>query len=87
VITLAEGPEAVDLLDLTVALGQRARAGDERAADELARRVAELDLDEAEVLVRALTRWFQLVNLAEDNEGQAPAGPRSGRCRRGHRGR
>ena len=68
VITLAEGPEAVELLDLTVALGQRARGGDEGAADELARRVAEVDLDAAEVLVRALTRWFQLVNLAEDNE-------------------
>jgi phosphoenolpyruvate carboxylase len=68
VITLAEGPEAVELLDLTVALGQRARGGDEGAARELADRVAELDLDAAEVLVRALTRWFQLVNLAEDNE-------------------
>jgi phosphoenolpyruvate carboxylase len=68
VITLAEGPGAVELLDLTVVLGQRARAGDEGAARELADRVAELDLDAAEVLVRALTRWFQLVNLAEDNE-------------------
>ena len=27
-----------------------------------------LDLARTEVLVRALTRWFQLVNLAEDNE-------------------
>jgi phosphoenolpyruvate carboxylase len=68
VITLAEGPEAVQLLDLTVDLGQRARRGDDGAADELGRRVAELSLDNAEVLVRALTRWFQLVNLAEDNE-------------------
>jgi phosphoenolpyruvate carboxylase len=68
VIALAEGPGAVELLDLTVELGQRARRGDDAAADELARRVAGLSLDEAEVLVRALTRWFQLVNLAEDNE-------------------
>ena len=30
--------------------------------------MAGLTLDETEVLVRALTRWFQLVNLAEDNE-------------------
>ena len=28
----------------------------------------ELSVERAEVLVRALTRWFQLVNLAEDNE-------------------
>lgn len=68
VISGAEGPGAVELLDLTVDLGQRARRGDEGAADELAARVAELSLDQAEVLVRALTRWFQLVNLAEDNE-------------------
>jgi phosphoenolpyruvate carboxylase len=68
VIELAEGRQAVELLDLTVDLGQRARRGDDAAADELAERVAGLSLDEAEVLVRALTRWFQLVNLAEDNE-------------------
>jgi phosphoenolpyruvate carboxylase len=68
VIALGEGPEAVALLDDTIALGQRARLGDESAADELAALVAELDLDQAEVLVRALTRWFQLINLAEDNE-------------------
>ncbi len=30
--------------------------------------VAELDREPTEVLVRSLTRWFQLVNLAEDNE-------------------
>src|SRR6267154_1162632 len=30
--------------------------------------VAGLGLDQTEVLVRSLSRWFQLVNLAEDNE-------------------
>jgi phosphoenolpyruvate carboxylase len=68
VIALGEGPEAVALLDDTIALGRRARLGDETAADALAALVGELDLDQAEVLVRALTRWFQLINLAEDNE-------------------
>ncbi|HEX3834949.1 MAG TPA: phosphoenolpyruvate carboxylase [Solirubrobacteraceae bacterium] len=68
VIALGEGPEAVALLDDTIALGRRARLGDETAADELATLVGALDLDQAEVLVRALTRWFQLINLAEDNE-------------------
>ena len=34
----------------------------------LAELVAGLTLDETEILVRSLTRWFQLVNLAEDNE-------------------
>ena len=68
VITLAEGPEAVELLDRAVALGRDARQGDAAAADALAALVRELSLERAEVLVRALTRWFQLVNLAEDNE-------------------
>jgi phosphoenolpyruvate carboxylase len=68
VIGLGEGPGAVALLDDTIALGRRARLGDQAAADELARIVGELDLADTEVLVRALTRWFQLINLAEDNE-------------------
>jgi phosphoenolpyruvate carboxylase len=62
------GPRILRLLDDAVALGQEARLGDERAADRLAELVASLTLDETEVLVRSLTRWFQLVNLAEDNE-------------------
>jgi phosphoenolpyruvate carboxylase len=68
VIALGDGPEAMALLDDTIALGRRARLGDETAADELAALVGALDLAQAEVLVRALTRWFQLINLAEDNE-------------------
>jgi phosphoenolpyruvate carboxylase len=68
VIAIGDGPAAVRLLDDAVTLGQQARLGDERAADRLAALVSGLSLDEMEVLVRALTRWFQLVNLAEDNE-------------------
>jgi phosphoenolpyruvate carboxylase len=68
VIALGDGPEAAALLDDTIALGRRARLGDESAASELAALTAGLALDQAEVLVRALTRWFQLINLAEDNE-------------------
>ncbi len=68
VITLGEGPEAVALLDDAIELGRRARLGDASAADELAELIGGLELDQTEVLVRALTRWFQLINLAEDNE-------------------
>jgi phosphoenolpyruvate carboxylase len=68
VIAMGEGEDAVRLLDDAVALGQAARFGDEQAADRLAELVAGLTLEETEVLVRSLTRWFQLVNLAEDNE-------------------
>jgi phosphoenolpyruvate carboxylase len=71
VIAMADGVGGVrvlQLLDDAVTLGQEARLGDEGAADRLADLVADLSLDDTEVLVRALTRWFQLVNLAEDNE-------------------
>ena len=46
--------------------GRRATATGTRRTTVRARRRA--GLDEAEVLVRSLTRWFQLINLAEDNE-------------------
>jgi phosphoenolpyruvate carboxylase len=68
VIALGEGDDALALLDEAVELGQRARRGSDADADALAELVAGLDLDRMEVLVRALTRWFQLINLAEDNE-------------------
>jgi len=68
VIRASDGDSAVELLDDAVSLGRAARGGDEAAADRLAELVAALDLDRTEVLVRSLTRWFQLVNLAEDNE-------------------
>ncbi len=68
VIMLGDGPDALRLLDDAVALGQEARLGDEAAAERLAALIAGLSLDETEVLVRSLTRWFQLLNLAEDNE-------------------
>jgi phosphoenolpyruvate carboxylase len=68
VVCTSDGTRAVELLDEAVELGRAARAGDEAAADRLAALVGDLELGEIAVLVRALTRWFQLVNLAEDNE-------------------
>jgi phosphoenolpyruvate carboxylase len=91
VVRASDGAEAVALLDQAVAFGRAVRAGDEAAADRLSELVAALDLEQTEVLVRSLTRWFQLVNLAEDNDRvrrirrreqrEAPA-PRAGSMRR-----
>ncbi|MGA2012140.1 MAG: phosphoenolpyruvate carboxylase [Solirubrobacteraceae bacterium] len=90
VIAAGEGAEALSLLDEAVALGRRARLGDDAAADRLTELVAGLGLAETQVLVRALTRWFQLVNLAEDSErvrrvrgrdAQHPDRPRGGSLR------
>jgi phosphoenolpyruvate carboxylase len=55
-------------MDEAIELGRRARQGDQASADQLAEIVAGLDIERTEVLVRALTRRFQLINLAEDNE-------------------
>jgi phosphoenolpyruvate carboxylase len=51
-----------------IELTKRARAGEDAAGDELAALISGLGLADLELLVRSLTRWFQLVNLAEDNE-------------------
>ena len=59
---------ALELHDRTVALARRAREGDEVSARHLGELVGALDVEDAEVLVRSLTRWFQLINLAEDND-------------------
>ncbi len=87
VIRHCDGEGVLELVERTVALASATRAGDAAAPGELAALIAELELADVEVLVRALTRWFQLLNLAEDNErvrrlrnharGEA-LGPRSG---------
>ncbi|MEA2193440.1 MAG: phosphoenolpyruvate carboxylase [Solirubrobacteraceae bacterium] len=68
VISATVGPEALELHGQAVALGRRSRGGDAAAADELAELVAGLDVHDLELLVRMLTCWHQLMNLAEDND-------------------
>ncbi len=90
VICASEGKPALELHRRAVALGRRSRDGDAAAADELAGLVAQLEVRELELLVRMLTCWHQLMNLAEDNDrvrrlrarelAEAP-GPRRGSLR------
>lgn len=90
VIGATEGPKALELHERAVALGRRSRNGDAVAADELAWLVAGLDVHELSLLIRMLTCWHQLMNLAEDNDrvrrlrahelAEAPA-PRRGSVR------
>jgi phosphoenolpyruvate carboxylase len=68
VIGAAEGEHALELHRRAVDLGRRFRGGEADAARELAELVGGLGTHDLELLVRSLTRWFQLVNLAEDNE-------------------
>ena len=90
VVRRSDGEAALELHNRAVSLARAAHDGDGAAADSLTALVADLDLDRSELLVRSLTRWFQLVNLAEDNDRvrrlrrrdseQAPA-PRQGSLR------
>jgi phosphoenolpyruvate carboxylase len=68
VIRHCEGERVLELVERTVALASATRAGDGAAPGELTGLIASLDLADLEVLVRSLTRWFQLLNLVEDNE-------------------
>src|SRR4051812_49842877 len=68
VLEASEGERAVALHERAAALGKRSRGGDLSATRELEELVASLSLEDAQVLLRSLSRWFQLINLAEDNE-------------------
>ncbi len=68
VLCAVEGPRALELHARAGDLGQRSRAGDAAAADELAQLIADLALDDVVLLIRMLTVWFALMNLAEDND-------------------
>ena len=90
VVRLSDGDGALELHNRAVSLSRAMHDGDDHAGDGLTALVAELDLEHSEILVRSLTRWFQLVNLAEDNDrvrrlrrrdvAEAPA-PRRGSLR------
>lgn len=62
------GESVLALEERGQSLARSFRAGDEQAADELAALAADVSLDDAEALIRAFTKYFQLVNLAEDND-------------------
>ena len=67
-LAASEGERAVTLHERAAELGKQSRAGDHAATRALEQLVAALSLDDAQVLMRSLSRWFQLMNLAEDNE-------------------
>ena len=68
VVRSSDGPDALDLYQRAVDLAKRSRDGDAEAAGALGELAAGLSVADAQVLVRSLTRWFQLLNLVEDNE-------------------
>jgi phosphoenolpyruvate carboxylase len=68
ILRSSEGDRAVELHERAAALGKRSRAGDDAATQALEELVAGLSVADIQILIRSLARWFQLMNLAEDNE-------------------
>jgi len=62
------GQAAFELEEETRALAKGLRGGEAGAGPRLEALVAGASVDEAQVLIRAFTGYFQLINLAEDNE-------------------
>ncbi|CAN5640519.1 phosphoenolpyruvate carboxylase [soil metagenome] len=68
VIRSQAGDEAFELEEVVRGLAKSHRAGDTQAGDDLAALVTRLSTDEASLLIRAFTSYFNLINLSEDNE-------------------
>lgn len=61
------GPHIVKLVQELRCLAEKRRAGDGEAGEELIRRIASLALPEGRAVIRALSMFFDLANLAEDH--------------------
>ncbi len=68
VITAQAGSGAFELEETVRGLAKAHRAGDPGAGTELSALISGLSIDEAVLLIRAFTSYFQLINLSEDNE-------------------
>jgi phosphoenolpyruvate carboxylase len=63
-----EGPALYDLVEAVRALAKAHRGGDAAAGEHLLERVLALPLADARGVVKAFASYFQLVNLAEEQE-------------------
>ncbi len=68
VIKAQAGEAAFDLEEEVRALAKNHRQGVEGAGEELTALIADLSADDASLLIRAFTSYFNLINLSEDNE-------------------
>jgi phosphoenolpyruvate carboxylase len=68
VIQSLAGEEAFQQEEDVRALAKQFRGGDEGSGTALESRVEEANTEELRMLIRAFTNYFQLINIAEDNE-------------------
>ena len=66
IIQEQNGMEAYDLVEEIRAMSKARRNGDAAAAFQLADRLENLPLDSKNVLIKAFSNYFQLINIAED---------------------
>ncbi|MCY3572953.1 MAG: phosphoenolpyruvate carboxylase [Chloroflexi bacterium] len=66
IIQEQSGMEAYDLVEEIRAMSKARRDGDATAAFQLADRLENLPLDSKQVLIKAFSNYFQLINIAED---------------------
>ena len=66
IIQEQEGMDAYDLVEEVRALSKARRAGDAPAAFDLAQRLDSQSLHAKNVLIKAFSNYFQLINIAED---------------------
>ncbi len=66
IIQEQNGIEAYDLVEEIRAMSKARRDGDAAAAFKLADRLENLPLDSKNVLIKAFSNYFQLINIAED---------------------
>ncbi len=66
IIQEQNGMEAYELVEEIRAMSKARRNGDAEAAFQLAERLENLPLDSKNVLIKAFSNYFQLINIAED---------------------
>ena len=66
IIQEQNGMDAYDLVEEIRAMSKARRSGDSAAAFQLARRLENLPLDSKNILIKAFSNYFQLINIAED---------------------
>jgi phosphoenolpyruvate carboxylase len=60
------GRSAFQLVEDIRHLAKARRAGDHAASRQLVERLRSLNLDQQQILIKAFSNYFQLINIAED---------------------
>ncbi|MBZ0305937.1 MAG: phosphoenolpyruvate carboxylase, partial [Anaerolineae bacterium] len=68
IITEQHGSEALELVETVRIAAKNRRAGDEQAAQTLIETIHAQDLDHKRILIKAFSNYFQLINIAEDQQ-------------------